>query len=39
MMEMHLYVTNNKHYTVSNVSEFTITCQYIRPYDDKLFIN
>ena len=30
---------NNKYYTISNVSYFTRTCQYIRDESDKLFIN
>ena len=30
---------NNKDYTVSNVSYFTRTCQYIRDENDKVFIN
>ena len=30
---------NNKDYTVSNVSYFTRTCQYIRDEHDTIFIN
>ena len=30
---------NNKDYTVSNVSDFTRTCQYIRDENDKICIN
>ena len=30
---------NNKGYTISNVSDFTRTCQYIRDESDKFFIN
>ena len=30
---------DNKDYTVSNVSDFTRKCQYIRDERDKIFIN
>ena len=30
---------NNKDYTISNVSDFTRRCQYIRNENDKLLIN
>ena len=30
---------NNKDYTISNVSDFTRKCQYIRDERDKVFIN
>ena len=30
---------NNKDYTISNVTNFTRKCQYIRDESDKLFIN
>ena len=30
---------NNKDYTISNVSDFTRKCQYIRDESDKFFIN
>ena len=30
---------NNKYYTISNVSYFTRTCQYIRDESDNVFIN
>jgi len=30
---------NNKDYTISNVSDFTRRCQYIRDENDKVFIN
>ena len=30
---------NNKDYTISNVSDFTRKCKYIRDESDKLFLN
>ena len=30
---------NNKYHTLSNVTDFTRTCQYIRNESDKFFIN